>query len=292
MPIPDFVIVGAAKAGTTSLHAYLKQHPRIQLTTPKETFFFSRPEVYTDSITSRAYGGDEHLIRTEADYHACFGVIKEGNVTGEVCVTYLYHLKSAQRIYAANPRAKIFIVVRHPVDRAFSNYMHHVRDGHEPLDFEEAVHRSAERLEHKWWWGFDYIGGSTYAPGVKCYLDLFGQDQVKILCFEDMVGSELSYVNEMVAALGLSPLKEMDASVVKPGASPRRRRAGRILFRLGLRPLADFIDPFYRRCMARLDPGLRKRLFEKYFVRDVTELESILKRDFSHWKTSRRQDSL
>ncbi len=129
---PDFVMLGAQKAGTTSLYAHLSAHPSVAPATRKEVHFF-----------------DLNHQRGMSWYRAHFpmrGAHDRGRVTGECSPYYLFHPAVPERLVSALPAAKLIVLLRNPVERAYSHYQHEVRNARESLDFEEACEREEERL--------------------------------------------------------------------------------------------------------------------------------------------------
>ncbi len=146
---PDFFVVGAAKSGTSSLHRHLEQHPAVFMPAVKEPHFFSdeRPPVQE--------------VKSLREYLALFADSPLGARAGEASTSNLYSPESASRIKAFQPDAGIIMVLRNPVDRAYSQYWNQVHEGVEPLSFEEA-------LEAEW----NYVGlvdtirlGTNRVPG-------------------------------------------------------------------------------------------------------------------------------
>jgi hypothetical protein len=150
--MPNFFIVGAAKAGTSSLYQYLRQHSQVYLSYPvKEPNFFAfdgeiikfnglhtQAETLPDSLTSLvAY---EELFKDSMNYPA----------RGEASTLYLYCPGTAERIRSLVPDAKLIVVLRQPADRAYSHYIMMVRSGREWLSFEEALEQERTRIEQSW----------------------------------------------------------------------------------------------------------------------------------------------
>jgi hypothetical protein len=129
--MPDFLIVGAAKAGTTSLYNYLIQHPKIDGAVRKEVHYF-----------------DRDYDKTIDYYRSCFPSLSQPNdhITGEATPYYLFHPYAPERIHKTMPFTKIIILLRNPIDRAYSHYNFTVRYHGDPLTFEEAVEKEEERL--------------------------------------------------------------------------------------------------------------------------------------------------
>lgn len=133
---PDFFIVGAPKAGTTSIYSYLVQHPEIFMPARKEPYFFGQWR-----------RNSEEDLR---DYLRLFRGVPESKVAGEASTTYLYLQSAAEEIKAFRPDAKIIIMLRNPVDRAYSQYWHHVRLGWVEASFEEELEAEEARLREGW----------------------------------------------------------------------------------------------------------------------------------------------
>src|SRR5690606_31977764 len=183
--IPNFLIVGAAKCGTSSFASYLSQHPEVFMTNPKE------PRFITSQFTSFPIEGpkanelESWYAKTYEDYIKLFQNVKKEKAIGEASVDNLFFYKQAIPLikqYFGEP--KIIILLRDPVKRAFSAYSHLVRDERESLSFEEALEKQDERRNKNWEFLYSYIDGSRYYEQVKAYLDNF-QD-VLIIKTEDL----------------------------------------------------------------------------------------------------------
>ena len=129
--LPNFLIIGAAKSGTTSLHEELSKHPEIFMCNPKEPHFLA-------NLPDNTIGGNYGYPRVdEAGYYSLFQKVKNEKIIGESSVSILFYknaIKKAKSLLGQN--IKIVVVLRNPVDRAFSNYMMHVRDGFENKTFD------------------------------------------------------------------------------------------------------------------------------------------------------------
>ncbi len=180
--LPNFLIVGAAKSGTTSLHNYLNQHPDIFLPAIKETYFLSglQRDEFPESFSSP-------IITELSEYRQLFNKAVNRQAIGEACIAYLFYFEQTiPRIKALLGNPTIFIILRNPIDRAFSHYTELWMDGIENLSFEEAIKYEPERIANgEWWWSSQYINMGLYADQVEAYIDAFGNDQVSIFLFED-----------------------------------------------------------------------------------------------------------
>ena len=135
----DFFIVGAPKAGTTSLYYYLNEHPEIEMSTQKETDFFSDSAIQKQGLY---YG--KNRIDTEEKYNGLFNTQKKDVIFGEGSVSYLFYPTVAQEIKAYNPIAKIIIMLRNPIDRAFSHYLMDYRLGLVSDSFEDIINKKSK----------------------------------------------------------------------------------------------------------------------------------------------------
>src|SRR6185312_3684389 len=170
--LPNLLIVGAAKAGTTSLHALINRHPAAFMSELKEPRFFAyegeRPE---------AFGGpDAHIlissiVKTRSEYERLFAGVTDERVVGESSPAYLYSPVAATRIRETIPDAKIIVVLRDPAERAYSHWVDNVGSGWEPVhDFARALDLYDERCRQNWWRKWDYIGHGYYAEQLERYL--------------------------------------------------------------------------------------------------------------------------
>ncbi len=199
----DFFCVGVAKAGTTTLHDLLSLQNNISLPQRKETNYFSfgisgKP-AFTGPLDNSSV--NEPTVTSLEDYIDDFDY-EQDSLLGEVCPSYSLE-GAATNIYKHNPEAKIIILLREPVKRSFSNYQHLARDGREHGSFEDALAAEDDRLAKGWEWFWGLKRNSLYFDFVKEYIDIFGEDNVKILFFEDFVKNQKLYLKEVIEFLGL-----------------------------------------------------------------------------------------
>lgn len=168
--LPDFIIIGAQRGGTTSLYRYLVEHPDIGPAHCKEVHYFDR---YYDR------GMDWYL--------AHFPERGEYAVAGEASPYYLFHPQVPERIRADVPHAKFIALLRNPIDRAYSQYQMNLRKGNEPLSFEEAIAREPERLAASddprdlSWRHHSYLSRGLYADQLRRWLEIFPREQFMII---------------------------------------------------------------------------------------------------------------
>ncbi len=194
----NFFIVGAAKSGTTTLFETLNRHPSIFIPQHKECRYFSCLPATFSGLSPNT---TKYLVRTFEEYRNLFKGAKPGQLCGDISPDYLYyHRNAVSKIIAEiNAQVPVVIVLRNPIDRAYSNYLHHVRDGREYMSFEAALEAETERIASNWAWGWGYVDVGLYAEQVKAYLDNF--ERVLLLLFEEDIetgratGKVLNFLN-------------------------------------------------------------------------------------------------
>ena len=191
---PNFFIVGAPKAGTSSLYNHLKEIPGIYMSPVKEPNYFSRSNIPDNSIY--------RPIRDKEEYLNLFEKVKDEKIVGEASPHYLTDVYACELIHQVSPQARILISLRDPVDRAFSQYLMNVQMGrwtqsfHERLqmELEHPVNKSERHLQ---------INEGMYSESVKRYLEVFGPQQVKIIIFEEWISNTKDTIEEILRFLGL-----------------------------------------------------------------------------------------
>jgi len=169
MPLPDFIIAGAQKSGTTTLHKTLAVHPQIHFPkTPQEIHFFDDENNYSKGMVW---------------YEQLFSSAGRNQIVGQTSPMYTYYPMAVTRIQSQLPRVKILIILRNPIDRAYSHYWHSLRYGYEHLDFAAALNMENKRLSvskfsqrHH-----SYVDRGMYSNQINRFHDAFGERNVLIL---------------------------------------------------------------------------------------------------------------
>lgn len=298
MTLPTFLLVGAAKAGTTSLADYLGQHPEIFMSPVKEPNFFA----FEGQSVCFTGPGDEGINRRTitdlASYRRLFEASDDQPARGEASVVYLVSARAPERIRQHIPSARIVMILRDPVERAYSSYLYMQRDGREPLDsFREALAAEPARIAAGWqhiWW---YVEAGFYGRQVARYLRQFPRDQILVLFYEHLRLDPAAVLSEVFKFLGVDPCFRPDTSIRHtPSGLPRSRVVHGVLSRpLALKSLAKRILPSraVRRTAARLRkanlrrPHLDSRLeveLRRVFHDDIEYLGELLDEDLSRWQ--------
>lgn len=296
--LPNFVIAGAAKAGSTWLADALSQHPDVFVTPYKDCHFFAfegdRP-YFTgpgDDWTNR------NVITTRAQYEQLFCHATTERAVGEGSVYYLCRPTSFfQMRKHLGPEAKVLLVLRNPVDRSFSAYGHMVRDGRETTtDFVDALGRESCRISAGWEDLWRYVELSRYARQVEAALSALGQHRVKIWRFDDLQVDHLRVLRETFEFLGVDSSFRADAAVrLNPSGTPRSRSLnyflrGNHMLKPILRPVVPqtIRKQVFKRLNARnmrpltFPEELRPQLAE-LFAEDVEALSSLTGLSLSSW---------
>ncbi|WP_342641200.1 sulfotransferase family protein [Rhodoligotrophos ferricapiens] len=191
--LPDFFIVGAMKAGTTTLYDCLRNHPDLYLPEEKEPYYFLWADAQAASrfrlpAGGRLIGADHWmLIRTETQYRRLFARAGDHELIGEASTFYLPDPKVPMRIKHAQPNARIIAILRDPVDRAYSAYCFQQSLGLEPAaSFRAAIEAELRGERDEWLYGWRHLHCGRYASQVERYFRTFGEDRVLVLDFEDL----------------------------------------------------------------------------------------------------------
>jgi hypothetical protein len=195
----DFVLAGAQKSGTTALHYFLNKHPNITMGDQQEIHFFD----------------NDALFVSEPDYeelHKHYPPLGPSTIAGDCTPSYIYHEPAAERIWKYNPKIKLVILLRNPVDRAFAHWnMQRFRD-REPLDFFDAVREEKTRIA-----GappaqarrFAYVDRGFYGRQLARLFKFFPREQVKVVKFEDFKEKQRETLISIFSFLDLKPLRSV-----------------------------------------------------------------------------------
>jgi len=189
--LPDFLIIGAARSGTTSLYEYLIKHPSIMPAVGKEVYFF-------DKKFDKGINWYKSFFATKLTKSRLESIQKEKCITGEATPRYLYHPHSPNRVYNLIPKVKLIVLLRNPIDRAYSHYQMEVDHGDEKLSFEDAIEQEENRInedmkrmenDEKYYsvnfYRKSYLTRGIYVNQLKRWFEYFPKEQFLILKSED-----------------------------------------------------------------------------------------------------------
>jgi len=254
MTLPNFIIGGAPKSGTTSLVYYLREHPDIFM--PREEIgFFAKDELYA---------------KGQGWYEEWFASAGSVALVGEKTPGYLFIEQAPERMKELIPKIKLIFLLRHPVERAYSAYWHGIRNKKYSFSFQEAVEMELAGKVWKEGRPFRFVSRGRYRESLERYARIFPREQLLVLRAEDLKTDRAQTLEKVLDFLGAEKILprninqeyNLGYSSDKEGAY----KAKRLLKKLHLKPMKG--GSMY----PDMDPGLRKRL------------EDILEEDISAWK--------
>lgn len=298
--IPNFLIVGAAKSGTTSLWHYLKQHPEVFMSVPKEPLFFVSSYYQSLNPKDPKFKLLKSVLRPTLDeYLDLFYGVKNEKAIGEASMPYLYHYDLAiPAIKKHIGDCKIIIVLRNPVQRAFSAYTFLLRDLEETASFESCLELEEKRKNDNWSMSHFYKGAGLFYSQVRAYIEHF--KEVKIYLFEELKNHTLEIVKDIYAFLGVD-------TTFLPDINTKHNISGipqnMLIHKFITEPnaLKDFLRPGIKWFIPetkrrRWIEGLREKNLIKpemspethqelinYFHDDILMLQELINKDLNHW---------
>lgn len=292
MTLPNFLVIGAQKSGTTALYNYLRQHPQVYMSPEKEPHFFTY-EGGTPVFTGLGRGWVNPITNIE-EYKKLFQGVSQETAIGEVSPSYLYFEKARERIKYHIPGAKIIAVLRDPADRAYSNFLHSVRTGREPLeDFDRALDEEEARICDNWGPLWHYRRKGFYYEQLKGYYEAFGRDRIKVYLYEDLSADPVAVSQDIFRFLGVDDAFVPDTSGRYNVSGVPRNEALNVAFKK-----LNRITPVVRRYIPsklgryikskvlvrppQLPSESRRRLVADY-REDILELQDLIGRDLSEW---------
>jgi Sulfotransferase family len=302
MALPDFLIAGVPKAGTTALHVALAGHPGLHMSAVKEPKFF-----LTDGPPTAKGGGpgDASTLREQiwrqADYEALFDGAPPGSRTGESTPLYLYDRAALRRIRALIPDAKIIVILRDPVERAHSNWTHLWSAGLEPIgDFVRACEQEERRIAAGWASFWHYTGLGQYGTQLGYLYELFPRPQVLVLRYRSLVKAPAQTLDRICGFLGVEQgvITEIPRLNVTAHPEPTlAHRAVSVAMRASDATLPNRaggavirrLERFLQRGASERQPlswEQRQALLPR-FADDIRLLERVLGEDFSDWLAPR-----
>jgi hypothetical protein len=310
--LPNFFLVGAPKAGTTSLYHYLDQHPEIYMSAIKEPHFFAAEirdeycapalrrrtaresralrEFLSGPMREKRFGG---IVPDWEDYLRLFANATNEAALGEASVCYLWSPTAPGRIAEKIPNAKILVMLRDPADRAFSQYLHGVGIGAIRWSFREHIRRNRAYCSGQFCVHYPFLEFGLYAEQLSRYLERFGRN-VWLGLYEDFKNNPFEVFQNICRFLGVAPefspdmtQKHLEGQVPRTAAIGWLKRAGLWTAAAKVTPAA--LRPLISRRLfrkpgaTRIDPADRRYLVD-FYREDIRNLESLLGRDLDEWR--------
>ena len=308
--LPNFLVIGVVKGGTTSLYDYLHQHPDVYMSPVKETNHFAAKDMDHDNF-SREYrldvtfdferyyasGMKEHIhighIDDEQDYARLYANVNGEKAIGEISNSYAVCESAALEIKKSIPNAKIVIMLRNPITRMWSQYLMNLREGKTAQrDFVSEVRNDLQMSNRGWGVTHLYHELGMYHQQILRYRELFGENQFKILIYEEYRDNPNAALKELFEFLEIDPDVSIDFSKKMNTASmPRFKRLNDFMVRTGaLKTAKNLLGRKARQSLKgliysnknvpKMDAVSRRYLVD-YYKNDVTQLSALLNKDLT-----------
>jgi hypothetical protein len=293
--LPDFLVIGAGRSGTTSLYEYLRQHPEVFMSPVKEPNYFAFADGHPPERGPGAVWLRRTSVTTLAEYEALFAGAGGARAIGEASPRYLRTPEAPARIRGLLPDVRLVAILRNPVERAYAAYLGLRRDGLDPAPtFEDALDDVDRRLRAGWARA-GLVEAGLYHRHLSRYYERFPPERIRVYLHEDLRADPAGLVRDLLSFLGVDPGFVPDTSRVHGRTGVVRNRALRAMWtrswraREALGPVVPrrVRDGVRRRVLRDLerpplDPATRARLV-RVFRPDVLALEELIGRDLSAW---------
>ena len=295
MMLPNFLCIGAPKSGTTSLYDVLKQHKDVFLPSFKEPHFFDFNESWNKGV---AWYQSSYYDKANHQY------------VGDFTPTYLSSELAPGRIQEAlGSQVKFVVILRNPIDRAYSHYLHSLRDQHENLSFSDALEQEEQRLhnyrnenDYNSMIRFAYQEQGMYSKQLTHYFKFFDRKQFYIVTFDDFVSKQEKVIKEICNFLGLKDQEGMQYVLQSNKSSEPRSIALKNIIKKPstIKKIAKWLVPSFaiRQKLRNYVQSLnnksidkkpisdidRRNYYKRYFKQEIQSLENLLSINLTHWK--------
>lgn len=306
---PNFFLVGAVKAGTTSLYEYLKQHPEIYFSPIKEPNYFST-DIKTSEFSNTyrkntivdvdSYFRQTKLpplqlafVRKPEHYRRLFEDVSGEKAIGEASTSYLYSEIAATNIRKYQPEARIIVIIRNPIDRVISHYQMALRYGHTKRSFREAVKKDWKTQQKGWGISELFIELGLYYRQLKRYFDAFDNKRIRVFLFEDLINYPRETVLECQRFLGTEEILPEAFETFNPASIPKFKYLNKLITDSGMKNLIQKILPaknqeqlknlfFFEKAYNKITQK-DKHFLVNIYKHDIENTSMLINRDLSHW---------
>lgn len=301
--MPDFLIIGAGKSGTTSIDNYLKQHPDIFMSSVKEPNFFA----YEVTDISDLQEHPEELkhynnsVTSMEEYLKLFSAAKPNQLKGETSNTYLYGKNAPQRIHYHLPNVKLIAILRQPADRLYSRYLHLARDNRLPsAEFKDCLNKDSI-----WWRRNDLVNEGYYNKHLSRFYELFPKENIKVFLYEDIRNNLNQLLKDIFVFLKVDKNFECDLSVKYNESGIIKNKlinqiiGGNGMIQTALKKVTPslydnaknslFAQKFINQLRSKnlekpkIDPTIEQFLTHEVYKSDILKLQDLIDRDLSSW---------
>lgn len=302
--MPDFIIIGAGKSGTSSVYEYLNEHPEVHMSPVKETNYFALQGQEIGISPQKDPEQQFHYpwsITQLTDYQALFANAKQNQQCGEASPMYLYNDEAPLRIKETIPQTKLIVILRQPVERLYSRFMHLAREKREPSEhFSDALERDSI-----WWRRNDLVQEGFYYTHLKRYFELFPESQLKVFLYEDLRQNPEAMMQELFSFIGVEnsfkPQLGMEynvsgkiknpmidaligqQSVLKQAVEKASPALAESLKKSSLIKAATLKLRKKNLVKAPLSAALKQEMTDKIYRKEILALQSLIQRDLNHW---------
>ena len=279
MSFVDFMIIGAMKCGTTTLAEILSNHPDVCFSRQKEPHFFSKNTNWRNCLE---------------EYQSLYQPNGQ-QICGEASTTYTFYpqYNACPEIYQFNPNLKLIYMMRNPVDRVVSQYLHCYSRGYTSLPLEKAILSSP-----------GYINITRYYIQIRPYLELFGEQKVLLLTLEEFLGSKRDTLTKIANFLNIDPEKFGDFEQIHANKSIGEAKRNMRVKNIGHNSIISSIKPYIPKTLREITtkgihkltarkiahkPDLSdslKKIINDLLILDVLEIEKIMGRKIEEWDLS------
>lgn len=300
MTMPNFLMIGAPKAGTSSIYYYLKQHPQIYMSPEKEPHFFA---LENQNVEFKG-PGDQQRFRNAVtrleDYQKLFESVSGEIAIGEASTTYLSSATAANRIKHYLPHAKLIAILRNPVDAAYASFLHLIRDGDETItNFAMALQAEENRFAQNWEGIWHYKRRGFYYAQIKRYFELFEKEQLRIYRYEDFKANSTRVLQDIFQFLEVDDQFTPDQSAqYNVSGMPKSSTLNQLLVKPNpLKSVVTSLLPqktrgylsnrlkdwnFNQYQKPQLSLAVRQSLLKEY-REDILKLQDLTKLNLSEW---------
>lgn len=298
MILPNFLIIGTQKSGTTALAHHLTKHPQIYISPVKEPGFFDFEGHKPNFCGPKDWELYRSVTTSIEDYSNLFEGVTGEIAIGEATTWYMYSQKAPEYIYRYIPDVKLIAILRNPVDRAYSAFLHAIRDNREMFtNFAHALEEEETRINQNWEYLWHYKQMGFYSVQLERYFTLFNSSQIRIYLYEDLKNNPTELLNDICQFLNVDEAQMPKMSqYINSSGLPKNKLLDRFLKRPNfIKTTLRFLVPSHKirwhismnlRNKNLVKPEMpseaRTKLIKLYHE-DILKLQELIQRDLSSW---------
>lgn len=310
---PNFLVIGAAKCGTTSLYHYLKSHPEVYMSPIKEPNYFStdiNPEnfsqQYKDIERRKRLNLEEYVkgdmkrevwgyfVRARHHYTGLFKNVSNEKAVGEISNSYLFSKEAAVNIKNTLPSVKLIAILRNPVERMYSHYIANLRDGKTYKPFRQEVEEDYHQPVKGWYTTHCYVEMGLYYDQVKRFVDTFPKEQLRIYLYDDLKNNPEALLKDICMYLGINAGFKFNTSMkFNEARVPKNEKLLYMLSTSGLKKNIFRLMPgsvkenlkslFFKKEKAAPMSAADREWAASFYKDEINRLQQLINRDLSAW---------